>query len=213
MASISKGTRSKSPHDRFFRSYFQRPDILQALAEFVLPSDLYCELDFTRFSLDTDTHVERKQSTRYSDLSATVGYRGGGNAVPPGAAGGAGRDRGGATGAGKGLSSDRPAEAKLYLLFEHKSLSDSWVTLQLLRYMTRIWSRHERESHTLPLPPGDPDRHLPRSLRPRPYRLRFALRRSASAESTPPLPGLSRGDAEPHRAGSLSDIWAELNIE
>ncbi len=125
MASISKGPLSRSPHDRFFRSYFQRPDILQALAEFVLPSDLYCELDFSRFSLDTDTHVERKQSTRYSDLSATVGYRGG-------------------------------SEAKLYLLFEHKSWSDSWVTLQLLRYMTRIWSRHERENRRLPLPPVIP---------------------------------------------------------
>ncbi len=125
MASISKGPLSKSPHDRFFRSYFQRPDILQALAEFVLPSDLYDELDFTRFSLDIDTHVERKQSTRYSDLSASVGYRGGG-------------------------------AAKLYLLFEHKSWSDSWVTLQLLRYMARIWSRHEREIHTLPLPPVIP---------------------------------------------------------
>ncbi len=77
MASKYKGSPSGSPHDRFFRSYFQRPDILQALAEFVLPS-------------------------------------------------------------------------------EHKSWSDSWVTLQLLRYMTRIWSRHERENRRLPLPPVIP---------------------------------------------------------
>ena len=34
----------------FFYSYFQRPDILQSLAEFVLPSDLCAELDFSRLS-------------------------------------------------------------------------------------------------------------------------------------------------------------------
>ena len=79
MASISNDqTPDHLPHDRFCRSCFQRPDILQSLAEFVLPSDLCDELDFSRLRLDTDTHFEGKQSTRYSDLSATVGYRGGG---------------------------------------------------------------------------------------------------------------------------------------
>lgn len=124
MASKSKDQLPESPHDRFFRSYFQRPDILQSLAEFVLPSDACRKLDFTRLSLDTDTHVEGEQSTRYSDLSATVGLRG----------------------------SDRAGQAKLYLLFEHKSWSDSWVSLQLLRYMTRIWSRHERDNRRPPVP-------------------------------------------------------------
>ena len=108
-----------------------------------------------RLALDTDTHVEGKQSTRYSDLSATVGYLGSGEATPE-AAGGAGRERGGATGTGGGKNGHRSGEAKLYLLFEHKSWSDSWVTLQLLRYMTRIWSRHEREIRRLPLPPVIP---------------------------------------------------------
>ena len=42
------------------------------------------------------------------------------------------------------------------LLFEHKSWSDPWVTLQLLRDMTRIWSRHEREKRRPPLPPVIP---------------------------------------------------------
>lgn len=36
-------------------------------------------------------------------------------------------------------------EAYVYLLFEHKSYHDSWVALQLLRYMVRIWERDAKD--------------------------------------------------------------------
>ena len=36
--------------------------------------------------------------------------------------------------------------AYIYLLFEHKSFHDSWVSLQLLRYMVRIWERDTKNS-------------------------------------------------------------------
>lgn len=44
-------------------------------------------------------------------------------------------------------------EGKVYLLFEHKSYSDSQVTLQLLSYMTEIWrSETSRKRKSLILP-------------------------------------------------------------
>ena len=36
-------------------------------------------------------------------------------------------------------------DAYIYTLFEHKSYPDSWVALQLLRYMVKIWERDVKE--------------------------------------------------------------------
>ena len=43
--------------------------------------------------------------------------------------------------------------AYIYLLFEHKSFHDSWVSLQLLRYMVRIWERDAKDIKTSVLKP------------------------------------------------------------
>ena len=42
-------------------------------------------------------------------------------------------------------------EAYVYILFEHKSYSDPWVALQLLRYMVRIWERDIKEGKSASL--------------------------------------------------------------
>jgi predicted transposase YdaD len=47
-------------------------------------------------------------------------------------------------------------EAFVYLLVEHKSEPDPKVALQILRYMTRLWSHHLRQRRGLPLPPVIP---------------------------------------------------------
>lgn len=44
-------------------------------------------------------------------------------------------------------------EIKLYLLLEHKSQPDAWVSLQLLRYQVRIWELHRKQRPDEPLPP------------------------------------------------------------
>ena len=48
---------------------------------------------------------------------------------------------------------DQPDErGYAFVLYEHKSYSDRWVSLQLLRYLIAIWSRERERSvaHTLP---------------------------------------------------------------
>ena len=44
-------------------------------------------------------------------------------------------------------------EIYVYTLFEHKSYPDSWVALQLLRYMVRIWDRDEKTGFLRPIIP------------------------------------------------------------
>ena len=45
-------------------------------------------------------------------------------------------------------------EALLYLLFEHQSREDPWMSLRLLRYMVRVWERKsEQKSCSAGLPP------------------------------------------------------------
>ena len=43
-------------------------------------------------------------------------------------------------------------DAWVYVLVEHKSGPDRWVALQLLRYVTALWTRHLREGGGKPLP-------------------------------------------------------------
>ena len=42
--------------------------------------------------------------------------------------------------------------ARLYLLLEHKSYPDSWVALQILGYLVRIWEQ-EKQRRTQPVLP------------------------------------------------------------
>ncbi len=60
-------------------------------------------------------------------------------------------------------------EVFVYVLFEHKSYPDPWVSLQLLRYMVNIWERDRREGRErlLPIVPlvlyhGEPSWTAPR---------------------------------------------------
>ena len=39
----------------------------------------------------------------------------------------------------------RKEDLHLYLLFEHKSSPDSWISLQLLRYMVKIWDLYRKQ--------------------------------------------------------------------
>ena len=44
-------------------------------------------------------------------------------------------------------------ETLIYLLFEHQSTEDKWITLRLLRYMVSIWEKHRASTPEGLLPP------------------------------------------------------------
>ena len=139
------------PHDRFFRSYFRRPDILQALVEFVLPVEVAATLDFSKLHIEDASYIRQEEREWYADLSATVGLKG----ARPGGQGGKDSGSEGAAGAGEVAKSDKRAHsegrgsARVYLLFEHKSYTDRWLPFQLHRYQMEIWEKEKRAKQPL----------------------------------------------------------------
>ena len=64
-------------HDKFFKSYFERPEVLGQLLEFVLPLDIMECLDTSSLRLEPRTYVDKDHREYFSDLSASVEWRGG----------------------------------------------------------------------------------------------------------------------------------------
>ena len=64
-------------HDRFFRSYFERPEVLGQLLEFALPPEVGKALDTSSLRLESRTYVDKDHREYFADLSASVASRGG----------------------------------------------------------------------------------------------------------------------------------------
>ena len=63
-------------HDRFFRSYFERPEVHGQLLEFALPPDIREGLDTSSLRLEPRTYVDKDHREYFADLSASVEWRG-----------------------------------------------------------------------------------------------------------------------------------------
>ena len=96
-----------TPHDCFFRENFGRPAIAQDFLRHHLAPAILAEIDLDSLTIAKDSYVTPELRQIYSDLVYRVAYRG----------------------------KDHDQELTIYLLFEHKSQPDSWVMLQLLRYI------------------------------------------------------------------------------
>ena len=139
---MSQGEHSYSfPHDRFFRSYFQRPDILQALVKFVLPAEVATTLDFSKLHIEDACYIRQEEREWYADLSATVGLTDMGAGSDGGASEG--------TNSGESYHSGMRRSARVYVLFDHKSYTDRWLPFQLHRYQMEIWEKEKRAKKPL----------------------------------------------------------------
>jgi predicted transposase/invertase (TIGR01784 family) len=111
----------KKPHDKFFRELFGQPELAADFLQHYLPPEVVARLDLSRLELAHDSFVDADLQEHLSDLLYRVGLAG------------------------------SPRSALLYFLFEHKSFSDEWVALQLLRYKVRRWEQAQNEgAETLP---------------------------------------------------------------
>jgi predicted transposase YdaD len=147
-------------HDRFFRSFFSDPRHLSAVLETALPPEVIEHLDLTMLSIEPGTWIDRHNREHLSDLAASVAIaerepREQGAALDAGAQPereeraareeGADRHKPEAAPHASGAS---PATARVYILIEHKSWSDSAALLQLLRYMVQVWTAEQRAGAT-----------------------------------------------------------------
>ena len=104
-----------NPHDKFFKEMFGQPDIAADFIANYLPAEVVGELDLSAPELVKDSFVDANLQEHFSDLLYKVKLRG------------------------------AKAEAFIFFLFEHKSVPDAWVALQILRYLLEIWEQCKRE--------------------------------------------------------------------
>ena len=66
-----------TPHDRFFRESFGRPEIARDFLRHYLPPEVLGQVDLDTLSVSKDTYVSKELRAAYSDLVCSAGYRGG----------------------------------------------------------------------------------------------------------------------------------------
>jgi predicted transposase/invertase (TIGR01784 family) len=65
-----------NPHDKFFRSWFSRPENLIPFLQTALPAEVFGQLDTTTLDISDGTFIDEEHREHFSDLSATVQVQG-----------------------------------------------------------------------------------------------------------------------------------------
>jgi predicted transposase YdaD len=107
---------NNNPYDTLFRAAFAEPQAAKDLTLFLLPQSRERGFAAAQVTVEPESLVDEQARTHRTDLLLQFSRP----------------RRGGAT---------RAASAYVYVLYEHKSYSYRWVTVQLLRYMATIWQR------------------------------------------------------------------------
>ena len=107
-------------HDKFIRRCFADKDVVIAFCKWFLPADVLALLDLSGIRMEHDSFIDDELKESFSDILAEIPLK-------------------------EGLSS-APRVAQVYLLIEHKSSSERLSVFQVLRYMTKIWEREERNT-------------------------------------------------------------------
>ena len=113
---------TNTPYDTLFRATFGNPDTAKELTLLLLSEPQARRFAGARVTVEPESLVDKRARTHRTDLLLQFTWPG--SAVPE-------------------------RTAYVYVLYEHKSYPDQWVTLQLLRYMATIWQRlvSEPEKH------------------------------------------------------------------
>ncbi len=130
-------TENQNPYDTLFRAAFGDPETAKELTLLLLPSVPARRLAGTQVTVEPESLVDQEGRIHRTDL--LLEFR----------------------------RSPTARSAYVYVLYEHKSYPDRWVTLQLLRYLVALWTRlaGEPTRHDNGLLPEIPDRSITGSLR------------------------------------------------
>ena len=97
-------------YDALFRRLFENPEVSADFARNYLPADYKGKIDFKSATIDRDSYVDEVLRWNYTDLLYRFNKREGEGSL------------------------------YLYLLYDHKSSPDKWVSIQLLRYIMLIYA-------------------------------------------------------------------------
>jgi len=98
-------------YDALFRRLFENPQVSVDFARNYLPADYQDKIDFESAAIDRDSYVDEVLRRNYTDLLYRFDKREG------------------------------EGQLYLYLLYDHKSAPDKWVSVQLLRYIMLIYRK------------------------------------------------------------------------
>ena len=121
---------TNAPYDTLFQAAFENPETAKELTLFLLPEAHATRLSGARLTVEPQSLVDEQARTHRTDLLLQFTWP-------------------------RRKARASPRTAYVYVLYEHKSYRDRWVTVQLLRYMATIWQRlaTERKRHrNEPLP-------------------------------------------------------------
>ncbi len=108
-----------SHYDALFRRLFENPQVSSDFARHYLPAVYQKKIDFESAAIDRDTYMDDVVRRNYTDLLYRFNKKEG------------------------------EGPLYLYLLYDHKSAPDKWVSIQLLRYIMLIY-RKELEKKNPP---------------------------------------------------------------
>ena len=126
-------------HDRVFRHAFDTPETAAELAENLLPSRYRRRIAGAAVSVSAESFVESDLRGRFTDLLIEFKRP-------------AERTTSAVSGGGRGRRRSRAGDDDalyLYVLVDHKSQPERWVSFQLLRYIVSVWERLLRDDERL----------------------------------------------------------------
>src|SRR6056297_2376906 len=103
-------------YDALFRRLFENPEVSADFASNYLPAVYRKKIDFESAAIDRDTYMDDVVRRNYTDLLYRFNKREG------------------------------EGPLYLYLLYDHKSSPDKWVSIQLLRYIMLIYASELNEN-------------------------------------------------------------------
>ncbi len=115
------------PHDNLFRKVFSNAPEAAGLLRPNLPEWLSTRLDWSTLTLQDRSYVDEELEASQSDLLFEVQWQ-------------AGDGQAGAGQAGAGEAGSEPQRLLLYVLFEHQSTPNRWMSFRLLEYCCRVWA-------------------------------------------------------------------------
>ncbi|MEI6388593.1 MAG: Rpn family recombination-promoting nuclease/putative transposase [Spirochaetota bacterium] len=65
-----------NPHDKFFKTWFSRPENLIPFLETALPADIFALLDVSTLAISDGTFIDEEHREHFSDLSASIQLQG-----------------------------------------------------------------------------------------------------------------------------------------
>ncbi len=111
-------------HDNFFKKTFSDKKNIRDFLKLSLPEEIKDDIDYSFIKIDNSGYVSENMKGYFSDIVVKTRLK-------------------------SKTGKDKPTNADIYILFEHKSYKDKKIFMQLLKYMYFMWQRDSDNNRPL----------------------------------------------------------------